>query len=212
MNCAEFEILLADYLDNTLPAPERAAVQQHMLTCTGCREFFQDASGALNFLKRADEITVPAELVTRIAYAAPTGRVRDSFEQQGFLSKLISKWLQPVLQPRLVMGMAMTILSFAMLERCTGVRVQQIQAADLSPFRIWGGVEDKAMRFRDRAVKYYENLRWVYEIEVRLRSLQDAPETAPEQTDRPQGQKDRGAAGSGSGTTRSGSETNGDKR
>ncbi|MBV9224041.1 MAG: hypothetical protein JOY85_08430 [Acidobacteriaceae bacterium] len=78
--------------------------------------------------------------------------------------------------------MAMTILSFAMLERCTGVRVQQIQAADLNPVRIWGGVEDRAMRVKDRAVKYYENLRWVYEIEVRLRSLQDESEGAPQQT------------------------------
>ncbi|MBV9227239.1 MAG: zf-HC2 domain-containing protein, partial [Acidobacteriaceae bacterium] len=29
MNCAEFEILLADYLDNTLPAPQRAALEEH---------------------------------------------------------------------------------------------------------------------------------------------------------------------------------------
>jgi hypothetical protein len=59
-----------------------------------------------------------------------------------------------------------------MLERCTGVHVQHIQAADLSPVRIWGGLEDKTMRLKDRAVKYYENLRWVYEIEVRLGALQ----------------------------------------
>jgi hypothetical protein len=76
------------------------------------------------------------------------------------------------------MGMAMTILSFAMLERCTGIHVQQIQAADLNPIRIWGSVEDKTMRLKDRAIKYYENLRWVYEIETRLRSLQDQPQTS----------------------------------
>ena len=189
MNCAEFEILLADYLDNTLGAPERAALQQHALSCAGCRDLLHDASGALSFLQRADEVEIPAGLITRIAYQAPTGRVRDPFERQGFFRELISKWLQPVLQPRLVMGMAMTILSFAMLERCTGIRVQQIQANDLNPVRIWGGVEDRAIRVKDRAVKYYENLRWVYEIEVRLRSLQDEAETAPEQTKRTGGQK-----------------------
>jgi hypothetical protein len=181
MNCAEFEILLADYLDNTLGAPERAALQAHASSCVGCRDLLNDASGALSFLQRAEVVEVPPELITRIAYQAPTGRIRDPFERQGFFSKIIGKWLQPVLQPRLVMGMAMTILSFAMLERCTGVRVQQIQAADLNPVRIWGGVEDRAVRVKDRAVKYYENLRWVYEIEVRLRSLQDQTETAPEQ-------------------------------
>jgi hypothetical protein len=75
------------------------------------------------------------------------------------------------------MGMAMTILSFAMLERCTGVHVQHLQAADLNPVRIWGGVEDRAMRVKDRAVKYYENLRWVYEIETRLKTLQEQQDT-----------------------------------
>ncbi len=112
----------------------------------------------------------------------------------------MGKWLQPILQPRLVMGMAMTILSFAMLERCTGVRVQHIETADLNPVRIWGGVEDRTMRVKDRAVKYYENLRWVYEIEVRLRSLQDQTEAAPEQPKQP----------SGNGKTRNG--TNGVKQ
>ena len=79
------------------------------------------------------------------------------------------------------MGMAMTVMSFAMLERCTGVRVQRIQASDLNPIRIWSGVEDRAVRVKDRAVKYYENLKWVYEIETQLRSIeaqQDAQSSA----------------------------------
>jgi Putative zinc-finger len=213
MNCAEFEVLLADYLDNTLPAPERAALQQHASSCVSCLELLKDASGALGFLQRAEEVVFPAELVTRIAYQAPAGRIRDPFERQGFFSRLIGRWLRPVLQPRLVMGMAMTILSFAMLERCTGVRVQQIQAADLNPVRIWGGVEDRAVRLKDRAVKYYENLRWVYEIEVRLRSLQDQSEAMPEQTDgKSDGGKTQDTTHPGGGTARSQGEMNGDKK
>jgi hypothetical protein len=179
MNCAEFEILLADYLDNTLGAADRAALEAHVSSCAACRDFLSDASGGFSFLQRAEEVEVPAGLITRIAYGAPTGRIRHSFERQGLLSRLIGQWLQPILQPRLVMGMAMTVLSFAMLEKCTGVRVQHIQAADLSPVRIWGGVEDRTVRVKDRAVKYYENLRWVYEIELRLRNLQEEAETAP---------------------------------
>lgn len=179
MNCAEFDILLADYLDDTLGAPERAALEAHLSSCAGCRNLLADANGALSFLRRAEEVEMPPELVTRIAYQAPVGRLRNPFERQGFFSRTIGSWLQPILQPRLVMGMAMTILSFAMLEKCTGVRVQRMEAADLNPVRIWGGVEDRAFRVKDRAVKYYENLRWVYEIEVQLRNWQDAPQTAP---------------------------------
>lgn len=172
MNCGEIEVLLADYLDDTLSPGERVALEYHASACISCRALLEDASAAVRFLKGADEVLPPAELITRIAYAAPIGRVRLPFERQGLLSRLSSKWLQPMLQPRLAMGMAMTILSFAMLERCTGVHVQHIQAADLNPVRIWGGVEDRALRVKDRAVKYYENLRWVYEIESQLKTLQ----------------------------------------
>jgi hypothetical protein len=182
MNCGEFEVLLADYLDDTLGTDERAMVEHHAATCASCRELLEDASGAVSFLKRAEDIAPPPELITRIAYQAPVGRTRLPFERQGLFSRLTSKWLQPILQPRLAMGMAMTILSFAMLERCTGVHVQHLQAADLNPVRIWGGVEDRAFRVKDRAVKYYENLRWVYEIETRLKTLQEQQDASqPEQ-------------------------------
>lgn len=172
MNCGEVEVLLADYLDDTLSPEQRAALEQHASTCVSCRALFEDASAAVSFLKRADDVVPPPELITRIAFGAPMGRVRLPFERQSLFSRLASKWLQPILQPRLAMGLAMTILSFAMLERCTGVHVQHLQAADLNPVRIWGGVEDRAVRVKDRAVKYYENLRWVYEIETQLKTLQ----------------------------------------
>ena len=187
IDCAQFEVLLADYLDGTLPEPERTRVEEHAANCQHCREFLADVQGAVQFLGKSEEIVPPPELITRIAYHAPTGRIRRPLERQGFVSRLVSEWLRPILQPRLAMGMAMTILSIAMLERCTGVKMQHIQPEDLSPVRIWGGIEDKTVRLKDRAVKYYENLRWVYEIEVRLRELRDQQDTAPPQDANPSG-------------------------
>jgi hypothetical protein len=58
---------------------------------------------------------------------------------------------------------------------------QHIQAADLSPIHVWGGVEDKAVRLKDRVVKYYENLRVVYEVETRLKDLEQQQEAAQDQ-------------------------------
>ena len=173
MNCAEFEILLADYLDSTMTEQQRSAVEQHSAACAGCREFLADATSGLAFLKRAEPILPPSELITRIAYQAPAGRVKEPFEMEGVWSKLTSGWLQPMLRPRFAMGMAMTILSFAMLQRCAGVKVQNIQAADLNPARVWDGAEDKVIRAKDRAVKYYQNIKFVYQIESRLKDLQD---------------------------------------
>ena len=184
MNCAEFESILADYIDGTLAASQRTAVDQHAATCPACREFMADVSGVVLVLEREAEIEPPPDLITRIAYNAPMGRMRHPSERQGLLSRLAAKWLQPILQPKLAMGMAMTLLSFAMLERCTGIQVQHIQAADLNPVRVWSGMEDKALRVRDRIVKSYDNLRVVYEVETRLRELQDQQEGAEQQASR----------------------------
>ncbi|MBV9085053.1 MAG: zf-HC2 domain-containing protein [Acidobacteriaceae bacterium] len=184
MKCPEFESALADYIDGTLSYAERSAVEAHAVSCAGCRELMQDATGIVDFLNRVERVLPPPQLVTRIAYQAPLGRTPQPFEIQGILSSLASKWLQPLLQPRLAMGMAMTLLSFAMLERCTGIRVQHLQTADLSPVKIWDGLEDRALRVRDRAQKYYENIRWVYDIETFLRELEEQQAAADEQNTR----------------------------
>ena len=181
MNCAELESILADYIDGTLNGAERAALEQHASSCAVCQEFIADVTGAMTFLKGAEDIEPPPTLITRIAYQAPRSRMREPFDKQGFLSRVAAKWLQPILQPRLVMGMAMTVLSFAMLERCTGVKVQRVQPADLNPVKVWANVEEKAVRVKDRLVKNYDNLRVVYEIETRLKDLQQQQENTQDQ-------------------------------
>lgn len=178
MDCGDFESQLADYIDGTLGEAERAALEAHSSACPVCREFMVDVMGAAAFLKHVEEAEPPAALITRIAYQAPLGRTRKPFEKPGFLSGLATRWLSPILQPRLVMGMAMTVLSFAMLERCTGVQGQHLQPADINPVRIWGDMEEKAVRVKDRMVKNYENLRVVYEIETRLKDLQQQQDAA----------------------------------
>jgi hypothetical protein len=172
MNCPEFESILADYLDGTLTNTERAAVELHAAECAPCGAFMADVNSGVSFLETMPAVEPPSELITRIAFQSPVGRIRGPFDKQTVWSRFSQKWLQPVLQPKFVMGAAMMVISFTMLERCTGSRVERVQSADLNPVRVWGGMEMKAVRMKDRMLKYYENLRVVYEVEARLRDLQ----------------------------------------
>ncbi len=172
MNCPEFESILADYLDGTLSNSERAAVELHAAECAPCREFMADVTQGAVLVEKLEVIEPPQALITKIAYQAPLGRVRGPFERQTLWGRFVMSWLQPVLQPRFVMGAAMAVLSFSMLDRCTGTRVERVPAADLNPVKVLGGMEMKTVRFKDRLLKYYENLRVVYEVEARLRDLQ----------------------------------------
>jgi hypothetical protein len=179
MTCAEFEIILSDYVDGAVSVEQRRDVEAHADNCAVCRELLRDVFQAVAFLENAERPAPPAELITRLVYHAPKGRVRDELERQSWLGKLVTRWLQPALQPRMAMSMAMTILSFAMLGKCTGVRLQQITPADLNPVVLWNNLEDKSLRTWDRTVKYYENLRLVFEMETRLKEMREQQDEAP---------------------------------
>lgn len=194
MTCGEFESILADYVDGTLSATESAQVELHAADCSNCRELMADVTGVAALLERVEDVEPPAELITRIAYQTPRGKLREENDAPGFWADLKAKWLAPLLQPRLAMGMAMTVLSFSMLAKCTGVpQVQHLTAADLSPGHLVASVEDRVLRTKDRLVKNYENLRVVYEIESRLKEMDKQPSANPDQSrqdqDRQGGQK-----------------------
>jgi anti-sigma factor RsiW len=169
MKCADLEILLCDYVDQTLDARAKAQVERHLAGCAACAELARDAAAAVGFLARVEAVQPPAELITRILFQIPNRR--QSAEPRRGLREWLGRLVEPILQPRLAMGMAMTILSFAMLGRFAGIQPRQLSAADLNPAKIWATLDDRAHRTWERAVKYYENLRFVYEIQTRLKEL-----------------------------------------
>jgi len=167
MNCADVEVRIADYLDETLHAQEKSALQAHLSECQACAELARDASSAVAFMERASNVEAPPELVTRILFEITSGPSHAQIKPS-WIRRVFGKWLEPVLQPRYAMGMAMTVLSFAMLGRFTGIH-RQLTASDLDPVKIWMATEDRAQRVWERSVKYYENLRVVFEIQTQLK-------------------------------------------
>ena len=177
MTCAELETTLCDYVDGILDGEPKATVESHLAECATCAELARDAQAALTFMERVPAIEPPDELVTRLLFEAPTSR--DKTRRSG-IKDLLSRWVQPVLQPRFAMGMAMTILSFSLLGRYVGISDRQIQASDLHPVAIWETVEDRMARTWDGVVRYYENLRVVYQIQSRLSEWSEEQPTSSE--------------------------------
>lgn len=177
MNCADVEIQLADYLDGTLAADQKSTLESHLSSCAACEELARDAAGAVAFMERASDVAAPPELVTRILFEISSGpshlAVKPSWMRRIFGNRLGGKYMEPILQPRYAMGMAFTLLSFAMLGRFAGIEVRHLTPSDLDPVKIWTAAEDRASRTWQRGVKYYESLRLVYEIESRVKEWSD---------------------------------------
>jgi Putative zinc-finger len=173
MNCAELEQLICDYVDGTLTAARKADVERHLETCPACAEVARDSAAAVAFMERAADVEPPPELITRILFDAPWARKTPAKGRGWFIDKL-SKLIAPLMQPRFAMGMAMTILSFSILSKF--VPMQQLRAADLRPSEVWASLDDRAHRAWARSVKYYENLKVVYQIQTLLRDWQQQAE------------------------------------
>lgn len=179
MTCAEVEAILCDYIDGTLDRECKAAVEQHLAACAACAELARDAFLAVAFLKEAPAVEPPDELLTRLLFQAPRGCAA---QRRTGIRGFLNRWMQPVLAPRFAMGMAMTILSFSLLARFIGAADRPFRPSDLNPARIMETVEDRFHQVWDHAVRYYENLRVVYEIQNRLDDWREGEDEVPVQT------------------------------
>ncbi len=165
--CAELEVLFCDYLDGLLREPEKSEIESHLAACAACGELAREIREAMAFISQAEKAEPPAELLTRILHDIPSVRAKP--ERASWLRKVLGGMKDKVLQPRFAMGMAMTVLSFSMLAKFSGVNPRQLRPSDLDPVKIWAAMDDRAHRGWDRAVKYYDNMRLVIEVQSRLK-------------------------------------------
>jgi len=179
MNCVELEILICDYVDGTLAPAERTLVDRHLAECPACAELARDSAAAVAFMERAADVEPPPELITRILFDPPWsqgkwshGKAQGLGKSKAALHKWFSTLSNVLLQPRLAMGMALTVLSIAIMSR----QVRQLQLSDIEPAKVWAGIEDRVDRSWQRTVKFYENLKWVYEIQSTLHEWQQQDE------------------------------------
>jgi hypothetical protein len=169
MNCAEAELLICDYA--TLRSAERFELERHLADCPACAELARDTAAALQFIEMAAEVEPPPELITRILFDAPWTKHQSQSKAKSWLARVLG----PVLQPKFAMSMALTILSLSMLARFV-TPVRQLKPADLNPTEIFAAIEDRAIRTWARTVKFYENLKFVYQIQTTLREWQQQDE------------------------------------
>src|SRR5271166_6528480 len=66
MQCAEFEALLAEALDATLPGTTTAAFEAHQQECTACAAMYEQAAAGMHWLKGLEDIEPPKHLVHNI--------------------------------------------------------------------------------------------------------------------------------------------------
>lgn len=192
MQCADVEALLAEALDGTLQGPKMAAFEAHQQTCASCRNTVAEARAGMLLLQGLDEAEPPRNLVHNILAqtigALPSEHAMPAPQPEGWFEKLkarLTPIFAPVATPRFAMSFGMAFFSITMLLGIAGFHMSDLRRLDFSS----KGITRAYYATQARIVRYYENMRLVYEIESRVRDLKRAatPEnnTQPTQQEAP---------------------------
>ena len=184
MQCVEWEALLADALDGVLHGAKLASFEAHQQGCPTCGPEYREVVAGMHWLKGLEEVEVPRNLVHNImvhtvgAQPVPREKVAVSGENWwGRLKGRISPVFAPLATPRFAMSFGMAFFSITMLLNVAGFHVADLKHVDLSA----KGIEKTYYTTQARVVRYYENIRLVYEIESRVRDLRRAAQPEPQQ-------------------------------
>jgi hypothetical protein len=181
MQCAEFDLLLSEALDATLSGAKLEKFQAHGRVCPVCGPLLAEAEEGQRSLKSLPEVGPPANLVHNILAATTgmeSGRSQAPAKPESSWKDAVSGWLRPVLapvfavarQPRFVMSFGMAFFSLSLALSMAGVKIDDLRHLDLRP----SAVKHTYYETSGRVVKYYENIRFVYEIESRVRQFKRA--------------------------------------
>lgn len=186
IECSQFEALLSEALDGQLSGSGKESFEAHGRICSICGPLLADAVAGQQWLKSLEEVEPPAHLVHNIL-AATTGissaRLHVATPERGTtpLGERVREWWDSfatptaafVRQPRFVMSFGMIFFSFSLALSAAGVKPADVAKIDLRP----AAIKRTYYTTQGRVVKFYENIRFVYEIESRVREFKRA--TAP---------------------------------
>jgi hypothetical protein len=197
--CGLWETLLADALDGLLNPNDEATFTAHMAVCPACTALFEDARRGREWLEfLSPEPEVPAGLLDKILAQTGPGQVegfgliaggagvlplphssipaRQNWQRPGILG-LVAGQARRFAEPRLLMTTAMAFFTIALTLNLTGVRLSDFRLADLRPTAVRSFMERRLTMASTPIIRYYDHLRFVYEVQSTMRQLRGNAES-----------------------------------
>jgi hypothetical protein len=184
-SCQETEARLGDYLDATLDSTTQGQLESHAASCGDCASLIASVSGLVSSLRQLDPVVEPPNLPARILVATLGSRGVRS----GWRSWL--GWLRPVSQPRFAYGAVSVLVTIVVVSQAIGFEWRESAIASLNPVSIVHAANRQAHQAYARSVKFFDDLRLVYEIQTRLHpdaeseQIAEPPAGSPEKNSAP---------------------------
>jgi hypothetical protein len=188
-----------------LKPEDEATFTSHKAICPACSALYEEARKGREWLEfLSPEPEAPEGLLERIlAHTGPGHAARGPlpamagsgsvpafvvpvWQQTGFFARM-----RYAVQPRLVMTAAMAFFSIALTLSLTGVRLTTLRLADLRPRAVRSYMERQLNMASVPIVRYYDHLRFVYEVESKVRQMRSQSEGRGNDNTSPGGDEDQ---------------------
>jgi len=157
-----------------------------MAVCPACTALFEDARRGREWLEfLSPEPEVPMGLLDKILAQTGPGQVegygliagnanvlpmQPAWQRPG-VARLVAAQARRFAEPRLLMTAAMAFFTIALTLNLTGVRLSNLRLSNLRPTAVRSFMERRLTMASTPIIRYYDHLRFVYEVESRMREL-----------------------------------------
>jgi len=194
LRCEEWELLLAEGLDGLLPARERTAFETHSQQCPVCAQLLVETKQGREWLRYLEaEPEAPAGMVERILGKTSGSAVTSPLALGGATALPVPAQMlglpvrRAAWDSRMMMTAAMAFFSIALTLNLAGVRLTNLRLSDLTPASMEMNLTRQFYGAKGSIVRYYDNLRLVYEVESKMRQFRrDEEMQQPSQTQQKQ--------------------------
>jgi hypothetical protein len=186
--CSQFEALLAEAFDDGqgIPPKTREAFEAHRLSCTNCAPLFAEAQEGMLLLRALQEVEPPRNLVHNILAATSRVESATSRVQQsagiGWWQRVQRSLRVPrlaFLHSRFVTSFGMAFFSLSLTLSLAGVRVSDLAKVDWHPSALRRSAVLQYTQIEAKVMRYYDNMRLVYEVQSRVQQLKKAANPGP---------------------------------
>ncbi|MDE3136250.1 MAG: zf-HC2 domain-containing protein [Acidobacteriota bacterium] len=169
--CDQTEDRLLEAFDGTLSAAERGEMEQHTSACARCVALVASVRQTVNALQQMEPVEPDPWLVPKII-ARTTGPKPVRRRRLG--------WLDFMTHPRFAMGLVAVLITVSIVFHAVSGGAPGALAS-VNPFEFYRQADRRAHLVYARGVKFFSDLRVVYEIQSRFQpENKGEPATTPE--------------------------------
>ena len=165
MNCLGCEERMSDYLEGSLSAVERHAMDLHLQSCAACTDLLAGMSQVLDWGHRFPVYEPPAWLPTRII--ANTSRLT----RERWIDTIAAGW-KWIVDPRAAMGVFTATLVLGWMANLAGISPNWTTVVR-NPAAIYYEAQGAMNRAYDEAIRRYYRSPLMNEIKTRLEQLRE---------------------------------------